>query len=139
MVVCRIGVLRGEHECLSIGIRVNGIHGRETWGMRRRVWKSRKGGDIRERVLRSRVGVTKQVGPKMFLREMREGGASPRVIEKARKEDRMGEAKMSVCAAEASECLEAAARLRWLALSRQKSVEAGEAEAGGAGAAKSAG
>jgi hypothetical protein len=40
-VVSRIGVLRRVDERLGIGVRVNGVHCQETWGIRKRV---RKGG-----------------------------------------------------------------------------------------------
>jgi hypothetical protein len=35
VVVSRICVLRGEDESVWIGIRVYGVHGVETWGVRR--------------------------------------------------------------------------------------------------------
>lgn len=38
-VVSRVGVLRSVDERLGIGIRVNGVHCQETWGIRKRVWK----------------------------------------------------------------------------------------------------
>jgi len=75
-VVSRICVLRRVDERLGIGVRMNGVHCQETWGIRKRVWKG--GGDIREKPLAGLLRGERRAAPK---REWRQGTHTVRLTE----------------------------------------------------------